>query len=262
MSVPGADLARWAGRFRDACLAVRPPCPGVCEVCCGPTDHRHVLCGSCRAVGSSLGCALQSVFPISLAPDGSPVYASLVRYKQRRGNAAHDVGRHRLHLAGLVSLFLDRHAACLAPSLASSPPPSPWEVVAVVPSLRRRAGPHPLTETLRTVDRLRDDLAEVLRPGPGCARVGRNAGRPDAFAADGPLVEGRRVLLVDDTYTTGARLQSAVVALRAAGAASVGALVVGRHLNREWPTAPPLLDWSSRPEHAWSPDRCVRCAPA
>ena len=42
------------------------------------------------------------------------------------------------------------------------------------------------------------------------------------------------MLLIDDTWTTGASAQSAAAALKQAGAATVAAVVIGRHLNRDW----------------------------
>ena len=42
------------------------------------------------------------------------------------------------------------------------------------------------------------------------------------------------VLLIDDTWTTGANAQSAAAALKRAGAGPVAAVVIGRHLNRRW----------------------------
>src|SRR5262249_62149192 len=45
-------------------------------------------------------------------------------------------------------------------------------------------------------------------------------------------VPGARVLLIDDTWTTGASAQSAAMALRTAGARSVATVVIGRHVGQ------------------------------
>jgi orotate phosphoribosyltransferase len=42
------------------------------------------------------------------------------------------------------------------------------------------------------------------------------------------------VLLIDDTWTTGSGAQSAAAALRQAGAGPVAAVVIGRHVKRDW----------------------------
>ena len=44
-------------------------------------------------------------------------------------------------------------------------------------------------------------------------------------------VRGERVLIIDDTFTMGPTMFSAVAALRAAGAVIVGPVVVGRHVR-------------------------------
>ncbi|KUG28986.1 competence protein f [hydrocarbon metagenome] len=49
-----------------------------------------------------------------------------------------------------------------------------------------------------------------------------------AFAADATLVRGRTVLLTDDVMTTGATVEAAAKALRAAGASRVDVLVLAR----------------------------------
>ena len=66
---------------------------------------------------------------------------------------------------------------------------------------------------------------------------------PVRFAAS-PVPDGR-VLLVDDTWTTGASAQSAAMALRRAGARSVVTVVIGRHVGR---AAPDLGAMPFRPE--------------
>lgn len=57
-------------------------------------------------------------------------------------------------------------------------------------------------------------------------RLGAFAARPEHLQR----LRGRSILLVDDVSTTGATLRSAAQALRQAGAAEVGALVVARTL--------------------------------
>jgi orotate phosphoribosyltransferase len=65
------------------------------------------------------------------------------------------------------------------------------------------------------------------------------------------------VLLIDDTWTTGANAQSAAAALKSAGAGPVAAVVIGRHLNREWHENDRRLRGITRP-FDWS--HCALCA--
>ena len=70
-------------------------------------------------------------------------------------------------------------------------------------------------------------------------------------------LRGQAVLLIDDTWTTGSSAQSAAAALKAAGAGPTAALVIGRHLNREWHENDRRLRGIARP-FAWS--ECALCA--
>ena len=65
------------------------------------------------------------------------------------------------------------------------------------------------------------------------------------------------MLLIDDTWTTGASAQSAAAALKDAGAGRVAAVVIGRHLNREWHENDRRLRGIERP-FDWS--KCALCA--
>ena len=73
------------------------------------------------------------------------------------------------------------------------------------------------------------------------------------------LVPGAAVLVIDDTWTTGANVQSAATVLKEAGAQTVAAVVIGRHLNREWGQNERRLSALDRP-FDWT--RCAYCAPA
>ena len=72
----------------------------------------------------------------------------------------------------------------------------------------------------------RRELAEEAQlAGDMSARLANVAG---AFAANPELARGRRVVLVDDVFTTGATLLTCAEALRAAGAAEVFGLTLAR----------------------------------
>ncbi|MER7002677.1 phosphoribosyltransferase [Dactylosporangium sp. NPDC000555] len=58
----------------------------------------------------------------------------------------------------------------------------------------------------------------------------RDFHRDRFFVPPGPVARAR-VLLLDDTWTSGGRLQSLAFALKDAGAVAVAAVVLGRHVN-------------------------------
>jgi len=72
---------------------------------------------------------------------------------------------------------------------------------------------------------------------------------PGKFSATQDLA-GEPVLLLDDTWASGASVQSAAGALKTAGAGKVAVLVIGRHVNPEYGdnaarlrTLPRGFDW-------------------
>ena len=65
------------------------------------------------------------------------------------------------------------------------------------------------------------------------------------------------MLVLDDTFTRGPTLFSALAALRAAGAFVVGPVVLGRHLNPGWGPSQALLSWLH--DRTWDEARCCRC---
>jgi predicted amidophosphoribosyltransferase len=234
------------GELVRGCLTVRPPGPDVCLVCCGALEGTGGLCWSCRRIQQGLARRLHPVTPVSLTKRTSALYSALRQYKGKANSIA---GRQQIRLAELVSHFLERHESCVAPR--------GHDLVTVVPSQQVPSDMHPLAATLAMVPILAEQVEEVL--SPGVASVGRNVPDKSAYRCDAQLVEGRRVLLVDDTYTTGAHLHSAAAALEDAGARSVHLLVVGRHQDPYWPPAQRLLEWSASPENPWLVERCVRC---
>lgn len=110
----------------------------------------------------------------------------------------------------------------------------------------------PSTSTKPDRDRsaLPDAIDSAVNHLPGLAphhqllvpkRVDTGASRvldPNRFEVTAPdLVVGRHVLLVEDTWVSGASVQSAAVALHRAGARRVTALCVARLLREQWSPA-------------------------
>jgi phosphoribosylpyrophosphate synthetase len=63
--------------------------------------------------------------------------------------------------------------------------------------------------------------------------VGHQQASDDAFLVHNNL-RGHRILLIEDTFASGARTQSAASALRVAGASAVAVVTTGRVIDPSW----------------------------
>jgi hypothetical protein len=130
----------------------------------------------------------------------------------------------------------------------------PWSTVTFVPSEKRPGPTHPVAALARQVSRNNESGNRLLLgTGPGFSTPPERTVRHDRFSVPAQhvgRVEGRRVLLIDDTWTTGAKVQSAAVALHDAGAISVTALCVARWCRDDWPDHKALLDGCTAPYDA------------
>jgi phosphoribosylpyrophosphate synthetase len=97
-----------------------------------------------------------------------------------------------------------------------------------------------------------DRAADVLRRGTLQVDHRRADDLGFVVSAD---IGGARSLLIDDTLTTGARLQSAASALQLAGGRVVAAVVVGRVIRPEWSTESAAL-WRAARSRRFSFDTC------
>jgi hypothetical protein len=121
-----------------------------------------------------------------------------------------------------------------------------------------------VAELARAVHGVYDHAAKVaLIVGPGLGETPSRAPRPDRFvipATYRPFITGRHVLVVDDTWVSGAKSQSAALALKDAGAARVTVLCVTRWLRHDWPDHRQLIDTLDEPYDAMccpvTGDRC------
>jgi len=226
-------------------LAPRPG-PGLCRDCYTPVPDGDESCRACREHEHHLA----AFAPIAYSVAHESLHREIAAYK-RDADPSVDVAVR--HLTLLLDRFLRAHERCLAAAAGVDG----FELVCTVPSgSRRRAGvAHPLEHI----------VGERLAPCAGRYRpLLRRSSLPvtprrfDArrFVAIGPLA-GESVLLIDDMWTTGASAQSAAAALHLAGAGTVAAVVIGRHVNRGWARNDEWLRQRAQPLDFRS---CVYCA--
>ena len=227
---------------------------GVCGVCRGAATSGLGTCWSCRVVRRQLGTKLTPVVPISLFSPGSALHELLVGYKaapsrtarlERQGSLARLVGDFfGLHLRCLVGEVLEGELATLAVPVPSSSEQRPsW------------GGQHPLVGLLRSAVATQPDLCVAPVIVKGAETLWHLRASPRGFR---PVVSvaGRRVLVLDDTYTSGARSQSAAAALSGAGADVVAIVPIGRLIHPDHNEATSAL-WTHQQQEPFDPRRCA-----
>ena len=138
--------------------------------------------------------------------------------------AQRPVEEHVAIVALLILLALSMHAHC--PGALVGAPVTHW---ATVPSLPAKPGEHPLHRILNNSGPGR----ELHLAAAANVQYPRDVS-PDHFSIDDQLPQGSHVLLIDDTWTGGGHAQSAVLALRRAGATYVSVLEVARWINEDF----------------------------
>ena len=194
----------------------------MCEVCFNFTRGGYKRCYACEHGGAWLA----AVAPISYSVATEQLHRALMSYKRLSGEVARRV---KVELAAVLWRYLKAHEQCVERAARVER----FEVVTTVPSGdRERDERHPLKQIVgELVGPTRDRYRPLLRRSG--ARVEPRSFDACRFEPTDELV-GQPVLLIDDTWTTGANAQSAAAALRQAGAGPVAAVVIGRHINRDW----------------------------
>jgi hypothetical protein len=210
-------LRSWVSDQAPRLSAPQPAWPGLCASCRGPVRPGHARCFQCDLHAQCApGSLADLIVPVAYAGKGGAHARNLWLYKSDQGGAA----AARAVVRAMLVVFLRDHGPCVWAGAGMAAPTH----LAVVPSGRGRRGPHPLRALIAPY--LAMPWAE-LSARPGAGQPSRDLD-PDRY--DAPPLPGSRVVLMDDTWTTGASAQSAAMALRRAGARSVAVIVVGRHL--------------------------------
>lgn len=190
----------------------------TCSVCTTPVNG-YPRCYPCSAQAGVAGRSLADGV-------GFLTYAMAGRqagYVMRGYKATRSVPSHRVVVALALTVGLSLHSACVG--RLRRHPVTHW---ASVPSLAGRQGEHPIRR-----------MAAISAPGTEVSVLPATTENPRTldpahFTIPRRLPERSHVLVVDDTWTTGAHAQSLVLCLRAAGAAYVSILAVARWLTPEY----------------------------
>jgi hypothetical protein len=218
---PVADIERLLVSKAGGYLAnvVREPLV-TCSVCGTPVDG-YERCYRCYQATYTLGTA-DLVVPLTYGIERTQSGTLLRHYKDDVSAAARQ--QHTLVIFRLLYLAITLHEQCVGKMVGQ-----PVNARVTVPSLNGRGGVHPLTVLGRAMKAVDETLE--LRPAPGATGNRIISGSQFEIVSNRSL-KGQHVVVLDDTWTTGSRAQSAALALRGAGASHVSVMVIGRWLSQ------------------------------
>ena len=227
-----ATICQITDRVLSTYTPVPPVDDTVCDIChrlLGPQESGR--CESCELAASQVTSPVTTVAPVSFSRDQ---YHYVLRDYKNDGHPRQL--RFRRVVAATLARFYIGHEDHLRRAMGD------WDTICVVPSTTPGATDvqHPMFSMASLAPRVPNPTPLLITSNtPPSHRVARD----DGFRVL-PAAAGRAVLLVDDTYTTGATLQSAASALANRGAQVVGALVLGRYVNPDY--AEHLRSWWSK----------------
>lgn len=205
----------------------------VCTVCRGPVAG-YATCYGCNQLRQAAPFELAgAVVPMTVAPNPGPWYTRLAKYKTFHP-------QYGLVLAALTFSYLVTHEERIEGALGGE-----FDFITVVPSTRGVApDTQPLRRVLSILKPLEEQTETLIRHVPGQV-IGRQQYRPEAFVCpDG--VNGRRIILLEDTWVTGAKAVSAAGALYESGAESVLIMPIARMVqpgSSYYPADLPYYTW-------------------
>lgn len=206
--------------------------PGItCEVCTSPT-YGQTRCNPCADAAATFDGLADLVVPLTYSI-GAGMSAKVLRHYKDDDNP-----NMRRYCTGIVSralhLGIALHRPCIEQRLG------PITTILFVPSTRGLRDFADVVHDMQVgaVDHLtpgRGDVAESLVVGHRPTKGDRTV-TPHKFVLAGDATG--HVLILDDSWTTGANAQSCALTVRRAGAAAVTVMTVGRRINWGWST-----DW-------------------
>lgn len=221
MARPRRTVTDFTDPYVGTLTAPPPSGDGVCDVCHGAPNPGFSRCYSCSETTGQVTHPIELVVPISLYEIPGQLHHVLRNYKD--GYTEEIRAALRPRVTALLWRFLSSHADHIVEAAGAE-----WNLITSVPSSGGRKGEHPLERAIALASPLAEQHQPTLERGDG--PLGHNRASDTGYIVNGD-VNGANVLLVDDTFTSGARIQSAASALTLAGANVLAALPIGRVIN-------------------------------
>ncbi|MHB8794307.1 MAG: phosphoribosyltransferase [Candidatus Nanopelagicales bacterium] len=225
---------------------------GHCEVCTTPIDPPWTACVHCnrhRQLPYTASLA-DLVVPLTYAGHNRQSERLVYGYKNPliTGEPSDDsVSAHRLTMSLLIFLGLAFHRPCIERVTG------PVDALAVIPSTKGRPdhplagliGPTAVEQSLPLID-----LSYIGPLGDSSRDI-----HPERWTTnDVSVINGRHILVIDDSWVTGRHPQSVAAALKRDGADRVTVLVAARLLERKWEPTKRFLERTPLPDY--DPHRC------
>ena len=210
------ELAEVAG----SCLHNTVRGAGVtCRICATPVSGRH-RCLTCERTYAAAAPG-DIVVPLIYGIKGSESSDVLRGYKDDPQPGAR--ARYARIVDRLLYLGLTLHERCVERQTGQ-----PIDLRLTIPSLKDRPGPHPFAAIALRMNA----ISQSPRLAPRFATMHDHSISARHFLlTPGIDLTRRHVMLLDDTWTTGASAHSAALTLRRAGAQRVSIMVIGRWLG-------------------------------
>lgn len=201
---------------------VLPPLPSdkVCAWCRGLLAGRVETCLNCEENAQALDGIVQPIVAVSIYSKPGSLRDWLTFYKDDGETLADPIAGRAV--GRIFAQFIERNPEWIA-SLE-------LDGAVVVPSTVRPP-PHPLAVLLQENGRIPFPILTGL--SRTSEEIGHNRPHANAFRVAPELI-GKRILLLDDVYASGARSQSAAYALRSAGVTVAALFVLARRYNPDY----------------------------